>query len=412
MDARALIDSRPRLALVTATALLLLALVAVLLAFAAPADAAYTYSFKFGGPGAGDGQFNVPLGLAVAQDGRVYATDAGNARVQVFAADGTFQSKWGSPGTGPSLFALPWGITLGPDGSVYVADTGNSYVEQFDAAGAYLRTWGSAGTGAGQFNGLRGIAATGAGDVFTAEIGTPRVQKFSSTGAFAPRVGLVGLRERAVRNARCACAADALGNVYVLDIAPEPRAEVLQLRRLHHRLERRRPGSGSAGHPMGIAVDANGDVYVADTGNDRVQKFTSERVLGHQLRRATAPGTASSRSPGRSPSRRTTACTWATSTKNNVQVFTDPTAGKPVIASVTPTSGKRKSVVTITGTVFGQVRGAGYVKFGAKKATKYTSWSSTSIVCKVPKNAVYGKVKIRIVTPGGTSAPKRFTVTR
>ena len=96
--------------------------------------------------------------------------------------------------------------------------------------------------------------------------------------------------------------------------------------------------------------------------------------------------------------------------KDNVQVFTDPTAGKPVIVSVTPTSGKRKSVVTITGAVFGQVRGAGYVKFGAKKVTKYTSWTSTSIVCKVPKAAVYGKVKVRIVTPGGTSAPKRFTV--
>jgi len=96
--------------------------------------------------------------------------------------------------------------------------------------------------------------------------------------------------------------------------------------------------------------------------------------------------------------------------KINIQVFSDARAGRPVVRSVKPASGQRLAKVTISGAVFGQVQGAGYVKFGAKKATSYSSWTSTKIVCKVPKAAASGNVTVKVVTPGGVSAGKTFTV--
>ena len=70
---------------------------------------------------------------------------------------------------------------------------------------------------------------------------------------------------------------------------------------------------------------------------------------------------------------------------------------KPAITKLKPTSGKRKATVTITGTGFGAVRSAtSFVKFGARKCTVYTSWSPTSIKCKVPKRAAFGRVKVAV----------------
>ena len=86
---------------------------------------------------------------------------------------------------------------------------------------------------------------------------------------------------------------------------------------------------------------------------------------------------------------------------------------KPAITKLKPTSGKRKATVTITGTGFGAVRSAtSYVKFGAKKCATYTSWNSTTIKCKVPKKAAFGRVKVCVTTAGGASNTKNFTVKR
>jgi photosystem II stability/assembly factor-like uncharacterized protein len=84
----------------------------------------------------------------------------------------------------------------------------------------------------------------------------------------------------------------------------------------------------------------------------------------------------------------------------------------PAVTRLSPTSGRRGATVTITGTGFQPSRGTGYVKFGATKATKYLTWTAAKITCKVPAKAKYGRLKVVIVTAGGTSAAKKFTVKR
>jgi len=85
---------------------------------------------------------------------------------------------------------------------------------------------------------------------------------------------------------------------------------------------------------------------------------------------------------------------------------------KPKIVKLTPTSARRGATVTITGSEFGVKRGTSYVKFGAKKCTKYVSWSDVRIRCRVPAQAAFGLLKVRVTTTVGTSNAKSFRVKR
>jgi len=84
----------------------------------------------------------------------------------------------------------------------------------------------------------------------------------------------------------------------------------------------------------------------------------------------------------------------------------------PAIARLAPTSGKRGATVTITGSGFGAVRGAGSVKYGATKCTTFLSWGDGRIKCKVPAKAKYGTVKVVVTTAGGASKARSFWVKR
>ena len=84
----------------------------------------------------------------------------------------------------------------------------------------------------------------------------------------------------------------------------------------------------------------------------------------------------------------------------------------PAITRLSPTSGRRGAVVTITGKDFEPKRGTGYVRFGSVKCSRYVSWTTTRIRCRVPAKARLGKVKVVVVTGRGASAYKLFAVKR
>jgi len=135
---------------------------------------------KFGSSGTGDGQFNLPTGITVHQNGDVYVVDYGNHRVQVFDSEGVYKSQFGSFGTGDGQFNLPAGITVHQNGDVYVADRVNHRVQVFDSEGVYKSQFGSFGTGDdSQFNYPLGITVHQNGDVYVADRVNHRVQIFS-----------------------------------------------------------------------------------------------------------------------------------------------------------------------------------------------------------------------------------------
>lgn len=86
------------------------------------------------------GLFFGPRDIAVTGD-RIYVTDTGNERVQVFALDGTFITAFGGYGEGNGQFIEPTGIAVAPDGSIWVADSGNARLQQFNAEGAFIASY-------------------------------------------------------------------------------------------------------------------------------------------------------------------------------------------------------------------------------------------------------------------------------
>lgn len=86
--------------------------------------------------------FHFPTNLALAPDGSMYISDGyGNARVHKFAPDGRLECSWGRPGDGPGEFRVPHGIAVDDQGTVYVADRENSRIQLFSPDGKYLTEW-------------------------------------------------------------------------------------------------------------------------------------------------------------------------------------------------------------------------------------------------------------------------------
>jgi uncharacterized protein (TIGR03663 family) len=107
------------------------------------ADGAYESQWGFEGPNVLDdpNAFWGPRGITVDAEGRIYITDTGNKRIQVFADQDTFEMQIGSGGTFQGELDEPVGIDVGLDGNLYVADTWNQRIQVFDPGGDFVRQW-------------------------------------------------------------------------------------------------------------------------------------------------------------------------------------------------------------------------------------------------------------------------------
>lgn len=95
-----------------------------------------------GSAGTGPNQFDKPADIAVAKTGEVYVADGyGNSRVMKFDRTGKFLKTWGTAGAEPGQFNLPHTIAIGPDGRIYVGDRYNSRIQIFDVEGNRKDIW-------------------------------------------------------------------------------------------------------------------------------------------------------------------------------------------------------------------------------------------------------------------------------
>jgi tripartite motif-containing protein 71 len=85
---------------------------------AIPALGDYVYEGHWGSLGSGEGQFNWPIGIALAPNGNIYVADKYNHRIQYFTWNGSFRGSWGTYGTGDGNFSHPEGVTVTPNGNV------------------------------------------------------------------------------------------------------------------------------------------------------------------------------------------------------------------------------------------------------------------------------------------------------
>ena len=230
-----------------------------------------TFLGTWGSFGVGDGQFAHPMSVAVAPDGTIYVADTGNDRVQRFTSTGVFLGKWGAAGSANGQFNEPWGLSVASNGTVYVADTSNQRIQRFSASGAFLGKWGSKGSGNGQFEGPTDVAFDASGNVYVADKWNSRIQKFTATGTFITKWGGPGTENGQFREVR-GIAVDGAGNIYATDF-------------WGGRIQKFTSTGGfistwgSFNLPTGIGIDSQGYIYVGEGRGDRIQKFTSQGGL-------------------------------------------------------------------------------------------------------------------------------------
>jgi DNA-binding beta-propeller fold protein YncE len=95
--------------------------------------------------GEGSNTFNRPSDVQVAPNGDVFVADghggASNARIVKFSADGRFIKAWGRKGSGPGEFDTPHSLAMDSQGRLFAADLRNFRVQIFDQDGRYLTEW-------------------------------------------------------------------------------------------------------------------------------------------------------------------------------------------------------------------------------------------------------------------------------
>jgi DNA-binding beta-propeller fold protein YncE len=211
-----------------------------------------------------------PAGIDVDADGNVFLMETVYSLVRKFSPDGAPLLSWGGNGTAPGQFNLTFDLALDPSGSVYVAD-GNGRIQKFSHEGVFLLEWGPRpGTGDGQFVRPKAIAVGEGGVVYVLD---SCVEKFTGDGVFLQRWGIFS--EDNGLDQPSDMAVDATGNLYVTDSGNHRVVKYSSSGDFLMQFGTFGVGPGQFDRPWGIAIDKSGDIYVTDPFMNRVEKFTA-----------------------------------------------------------------------------------------------------------------------------------------
>jgi len=237
----------------------------------------------------GDGQFSRPGGIAIDEIDNVYVADSNNDRIQKFSPKtgrscpsgsieidgsgycfvkkfGTFCSLSGNLAgcntilgdLGDGQFSTPIDIAIDKSGNIFVTDNNNNRIQRFNSNGDFQIKWGrlggngQSGQGNGDLHGPSGIAIDNFGDIIVVEVDNQRVQRFGPTGTFK---GCRGPIENGFNSQSGSSFNTCIQNVAIIT---------------------NRQLDGIYKFPVGIDFDPEGNFYVVDTNNHRIQKFDSQ----------------------------------------------------------------------------------------------------------------------------------------
>lgn len=251
-------------------------------------------------------RFNNPAGVVVLANGSLAVVESANSTIRLITPSGVVTTLAGSPTArgntdGPgatATFSTPFGLARDSSGNLFVADAGNHTIRRVTPAGVVSTLAGSPGSAgtadgtgsAARFNQPMGVAVDSAGNVYVADTGNSLIRKITPAGAVTTIAGVVGISGAQSGPASSSLftqpqgvAVDAAGNVYIADTGNHsirrltPDGTVSTLAGLS-RVAGNQDGSGGDGwfsQPRSINVDATGNLIVADTGNAALRRITT-----------------------------------------------------------------------------------------------------------------------------------------
>ncbi|PYR04264.1 MAG: hypothetical protein DMG00_24110 [Acidobacteria bacterium] len=254
-----------------------------------------------------DGQDNAPVPARGAGGGRGREAGAGAAptapapsgpigprpgatkgnQVYKFSPDGKVLLTLGKPGgaAAPDYFYQPNDVLVAPNGDIFVSEghgAGNDRVLKFDKAGKFIKEWGKLGTAPGEFDQPHALAMDSRGRLFVGDRNNNRVQIFDQDGKF--------IAEWKQFSRPSGVFIDKQDNIYVADSESESVSRNHDGWRRGLRIgsakdgtvkyfipdpeTRKRPDFSGTSAAEGVAADAQGNVYGAEVGPQRVMKYT------------------------------------------------------------------------------------------------------------------------------------------
>lgn len=181
----------------------------------------------WGSKGSSPGQFDNPAGIKIYR-GEVFVADVANHRIQVFDLSGKFKRQFGSFGEQEGQFNKPWNI-LFHKGELYVAAYRNDRIDVFDPTGEFKRTIGKFEFKPKDYGSVISLAVDAEDNLVVVDFINHRVLRLNQEGEFINQWGTTGV----------------IGM-----------------------------GAGEFNYPMDVATSPDGKkIYVADAYNDRVQVF-------------------------------------------------------------------------------------------------------------------------------------------
>jgi len=249
-----------------------------------------------GTPGAVDGtraqaEFNFPTGVAVSSDGFIFVADKQNNLVRVISPQAVVNSLNSTTSAGFSntkdsvTFNYPTGVCTDASGNVYVADQSNGAIREINTSGVVT-------TFASGLSAPAGTAADASGNIYVACSGNSVILKISPKGAVSTLAGTGsrgannGAGNAATFNQPQALTVDASGNVYVADEGNDlirkilPDGTVSTLAGTGHAGAANGAGTvASFDGPAGITVDATGNLFVGDSNNNLIRKITPDGTV-------------------------------------------------------------------------------------------------------------------------------------
>ena len=254
--------------------------------------------------------FPNPAGIVFLAGGTLYASDATADTVQKITLTGDVSVVAGTSGAAGStdaagalaLFNQPGGLVVNASGVLFVADTANATIRRIGADGV-VSTFAGSATARGSTNGPglqatfsapQGLALDAAGNLYVADAGAHTIRLISPAGVvttFAGTAGVSGAVDGPGASARfntpSGVAVDAAGNVYVADRSNNvirkitPAGVVSTLAGLAG-VSGADDGTASGAlfnQPSGLVLDGAGNLFVADTGNSTIRMITPTGIV-------------------------------------------------------------------------------------------------------------------------------------